>query len=264
MKKNFEWNWKIDRFSFEKGFSFPSARCATIFLCNVLCMKKSFVSFTTSRMPLQWIVQHIAATFPDSIGASESRRRGKFCKHWITFLDYSWKSPHFEWGTFVAFSFALVRCVYGAECEGGKINEKKMFFACVTYVKIRCPRKTSPREKECFLSALSFSLPRSHTPFYGRLVGAHTKRLPTLSLAIEWKKNSWKEDKRIFFSVGSVRCLIEEKENAQHEWADSFSCEGEIDKLPNGALLDFRLMPFGYFRAVPLNTSSLCLRFHFY
>lgn len=72
------------------------------------------------------------------------------------------------------FSFAPVRCVHesGGWDEGRKINEKKKcFFARVTYVKIRCPRKkTSPREKRFLSEASRLSRFRSHTPFYGLLV----------------------------------------------------------------------------------------------
>lgn len=225
MKKVFRVkNWKIDRFSFflKKGFSSPS-RCATIFCVMFLCMSESqCVPFDATKCHSSALCNH----FPGEIRLGLRDEK----KSWKLLLRKILQTLNYIFGLFMKLSpfwmggasyfllclpsrSPLLVCSESERCEGGKINEKKMFFVrWLRYIRrnsLPKERQVPPRKKlviSTIAPPLSFFF-GSHTPFYCLLVSSFL-------VTRNWieRKTSWKENKRkkmLLFGVqwgGSLDC----------------------------------------------------------
>lgn len=124
-------------------------------------------------------------------------QRGKFCKHWITFLDYSWNFLSPSRSCSFSVSFAPV-------WKNGsmRVENQWNFFRWLCYIR----KNSLPKEKlvlaKMFLIRTSFALFSSpHTPLFTPMVFYfffHSEKKKSLNREEKKKKNSWKENKRIF------------------------------------------------------------------
>lgn len=200
--------------------------------------RSRFCPFLNRKMPLQWTVRLFEIGFI-SLDTTNNEKNHKSVEENSANIElHFWiiheilpilNGVHFR----RPFSFSLAVWIVNEAVVWGWKNqwEEKTFFACVTYVKIRCPRKESSRKKSLsYQELLSFSLthPFLWSSSWVCFSGAHTKVPP----AVEKKEN-----KRKCFVFrwppleGKKEILLSDDSEKGHEWATSFSEEGEIDKL---------------------------------